>query len=430
MENISTSPEINKNRSYLQSIIIIGILFFIFGFVTWLNATLIPFLQMACELTDFQAYLVTFAFYISYFVFSLPASWVLHKTGYKKGMALGLFVMALGSLLFIPAAEMRYYPLFLLGLFVQGAGLSILQTASNPYIVILGPIESAAKRISIMGICNKVAGVISPLVLASIVLKNADEIKLAIESAVGEAERNILLDQLAGRVVVPYIVMAVALVILAALVARSPLPDIDTDKTEDHINESNGTKTSLLQFPYFFLGVVALFFYVGAEVIAVDTIINYGKSLGFSFDDAKFFSSLTLAAMVFGYILGIIMIPKIITQARALTISAALGFVFSVLAIFTTGFTSVFFIAMLGLANAIMWPAIWPLAIEGLGKFTKTAAAILVMAIAGGATLPLLYGKISDLANRQDAYWILVPIYIIILYFATVGHKVGKKGNA
>jgi fucose permease len=221
--------------------------------------------------------------------------------------------------------------------------------------------------------------------------------------------------------------MAFALVFLAAIVARSPLPDIDTDKTEDHINESNGTKTSLVQFPYFFLGVMALFFYVGAEVIAVDTIINYGKSIGFSFDDAKFFSSLTLATMVLGYVLGILLIPKYLSQAKALTISAILGFIFSLMAILSSGFTSVFFIALLGFANAIMWPAIWPLAIEGLGKFTKTAAAILVMAIAGGATLPLLYGYIADLSSRQQAYWILVPIYLIIFYFAVAGHKIGKK---
>jgi MFS transporter, FHS family, L-fucose permease len=426
MENTASNSG-SSNKSYLQSIVIIGVLFFIFGFVTWLNATLIPFLQIACELTDFQAYFVTFAFYISYLVFSLPASWVLHKTGYKKGMALGLVIMALGSLIFIPAAETRYYPLFLLGLFIQGAGLSILQTASNPYIVILGPIESAAKRISIMGICNKVAGVISPLILAAVVLKDADAIKLAIETSTDAAQKLALLNEMAGRVVVPYIIMAIALVALAVMIALSPLPDIDTDKEEDHVNESSGTKTSIFQFPYFLIGAVALFFYVGAEVIAVDTIILYGNSLGFSFDQSKLFSSLTLSAMVLGYILGILLIPKYLSQAKALTISAVLGFICSVLAVFTSGFASVFFIALLGLANAIMWPAIWPLAIEGLGKFTKIAAAILVMAIAGGATLPLLYGKISDLASRQEAYWLMVPIYIIIFYFATAGHKVGKK---
>lgn len=164
----------NKN-SYVLSISIIGALFFIFGFVTWLNATLIPYLKIACELsTDAEAYLVTSAFYISYFVMALPSSWVLKKIGFKNGMSLGLFVMAIGSLVFIPAAMSRTYGMFLTGLFIQGTGLSILQTAANPYVTILGPIESAAKRISIMGIANKVAGILSPLILGVIVLKGID----------------------------------------------------------------------------------------------------------------------------------------------------------------------------------------------------------------------------------------------------------------
>jgi glucose/galactose transporter len=278
-----------------------------------------------------------------------------------------------------------------------------------------------------MGRCNKTAGVISPLVLGAIVLKDADKIQLAIENATDLTLKASLLNEMAARVVVPYIVMAIALVLLAGMTAMSPLPDIDTDKTEDHVNEANGSKNSIFQFPYFLLGVIALFFYVGAEVIAVDTIILYGKSLNFTFEEAKIFSSYTLAAMVLGYILGILLIPKVLSQAKALTISAALGFVCSIVAVLTSGFVSIFFVALLGLANAIMWPAIWPLAIEGLGKHTKTAAAVLVMAIAGGATLPLLYGKIADMTSRQDAYWILVPIYVIILYFAVYGHKAGKK---
>jgi MFS transporter, FHS family, L-fucose permease len=427
MENTINPAETSKTKSYWQSIIIIGLLFFIFGFVTWLNGTLIPFLKISCELTDFQAYLVTFAFYISYLVFSLPASWVLHKTGYKNGMALGLIVMAVGSIIFVPAAETRYYPFFLIGLFVQGAGLSILQTASNPYIVILGPIESAAKRISIMGICNKTAGVISPLILGAVVLKNADKIEAAIKNATNLAEKTNLLNAMAGRVVLPYIIMAIALVVLAAMTAKSPLPDIDTDKEDNHINVSNGIKTSIFQFPYLFLGVITLFFYVGAEVIAGDTIILYGKSLGIPFEEARVFTSFTLTAMVIGYILGIILIPKFLSQSKALAISAVIGLVSAILALIASGYVSIFLIAFLGFANAIMWPAIWPLAIEGLGKFTKTASAILIMAIAGGATLPLLYGKIADMTSRHQAYWILIPMYMIIFYFAVAGHKVGKK---
>ena len=157
--------------NYKFSLFVIGILYFVFGFVTWLNGTLIPFLKIACELSDFLAYFVTFAFYISYFVMALPSSFILEKTGFKNGIAIGLFVMAIGSALFIPASYERSYILFLIGLFILGTGLSLMQTAVNPYVTILGPIESAAKRISIMGICNKFAGIIAPLLLATLLFR-------------------------------------------------------------------------------------------------------------------------------------------------------------------------------------------------------------------------------------------------------------------
>ncbi|MEI8204200.1 MAG: sugar MFS transporter [Bacteroidota bacterium] len=421
-----------SRKDYIMSISIIGMLFFIFGFVTWLNGTLIPFLKIACNLNNTQAYFVTFAFYISYFVMALPMAKVLHKTGFKGGMALGLLLMAVGSLIFIPAAGSRNFVLFLAGLFMQGTGLTILQTASNPYIAILGPMESAAKRISIMGICNKVAGVISPLILGAIVLKNIDPLKEKLAATVDLSQKSLLLDSLSSRIIFPYIIMAITLVILAMLVKISPLPDIDTDKEENHINESNGTKTNIFQFPHLILGFVAIFFCVGVEVIAGDTIILYGQSQGIALADAKTFTSYTLFAMVLGYIVGIAAIPRLIKQENALGVSALLGMLFSLLAIFSSGFTSVLFIAILGFANAVMWPAIWPLAIKGLGKFTKTGSAILIMGIAGGATLPLLYGRLADVASigSQYAYFILLPCYLFILYYAFSGHKMGIRNNA
>jgi MFS transporter, FHS family, L-fucose permease len=417
-------------KDYITSITIIGVLFFIFGFVTWLNGTLIAFLKIACELNNTQAYLVTFAFYISYFVMALPSSWVLHKTGFKGGMALGLGVMAVGTLFFLPAAWTRTYGLFLTGLFIQGTGLSLLQTASNPYITILGPIESAAKRISIMGICNKLAGVISPLVLGAIVLKNVDPLKIKLASISDLAEKTGLLNEMALRVIVPYIIMAISLIILAILVRLSSLPDIDTDKKEHHVNEpetqNSELKTNIFQFPHLLLGFVAIFLYVGAEVIAGDTIILYGHSQGIAMDSARTFTSYTLTAMVIGYILSIILIPKFIKQDKALGISAIIGIVFALAALYSAGFISVLMIAILGFANAVMWPAIWPLAINGLGKFTKTGSAILVMGIAGGATLPLIYGRLVDISfiGNQKAYWILIPCYLFILYYAFKGHKI------
>lgn len=421
MSATSTRP-----AGYLYQITIIGLLFFIFGFVTWLNGTLIPFLKLACELDTMQALFVTFAFYISYFFLAIPSSQILKRTGFKNGMALGLLVMAVGCLIFIPAANARAFPLFLTGLFVQGMGLSLLQTASNPYISIIGPIESAAQRISIMGICNKVAGILSPLILSSIVLKNANAIEEQVLAATDAAQKAVLLDELAARVVMPYVVMALVLAALAFMIRRSALPEIDTaaeDATEGATVLSAG-RTSIWQFPHLLLGALAIFFYVGAEVMAGDGIGIYGRSLGFDLDQTKYFTSFTLAAMLLGYVLSIILIPKYISQQNFLKYSAILGLILTALTYFTTGSTAVMCVALLGLANAVMWPAIFPLAINGLGRFTQIGSAFLVMGIAGGAVLPQLYGLLEQSTGHQAALLItLLPCYVYILYYAMAGYK-------
>jgi FHS family L-fucose permease-like MFS transporter len=429
MATSATASVNGQKSSYMTSIIIIGALFFIFGFVTWLNGTLIPFLTIACELSNFEAYFVTFAFYISYFFLAIPSSWILHRTGFKNGMALGLFVMAIGSIIFIPAAATRTFSLFLTGLFIQGAGLSLLQTASNPYVVILGPIESAAKRISIMGICNKTAGILSPLILGAIVLKGVDAIKDTVAATTDAAVKTQLLDDLAGRVIVPYIIMAIVLTGLAILTKYSPLQNIDTDNEADHVNDATHGKKHVFQFPYFLLGVITLFLYAGCEVIAGDTVALYAMSTGISTQKAIIFTSYTLFSMVIGYILGIILIPKTLSQSKALGISAVLGLLLALAAILIKGTVSVYLISLLGFANAIMWPAIWPLALGGLGRFTKIASAILVMCIAGCALLPLLYGKLADIFTRQEAYWIVVPCYIWIAFYAFKGHQIGRPAE-
>ncbi|SDC20554.1 sugar MFS transporter [Williamwhitmania taraxaci] len=420
MSNTSATKAQNKG-SYVLSISIIGALFFIFGFVTWLNGILIPYLKIACELTNFQALFVAFAFYISYTVMALPSSWVLKKTGFKNGMMVGLLVIALGTLLFVPAAKTRTYELFLLGLFVMGTGLAILQTASNPYITIVGPRETAARRISIMGICNKVAGTLAPLILAYFILNDGDAFVVNLAKLDGIA-RVAALDELASRVINPYMVMTGVLVLLAIMIRYSPLPEVESEP-ENEQDEAVAGKTSIFQFPHLILGATALFFYVGAEVIAGDTIIRYGIAQGFAINSAKVFTSLTLIAMIVGYVLGIVLIPKVVSQRRALEISAILGILFSLVAIFSTPTISITAVALLGLANALVWPAIWPLAIHDLGRFIKTGSALLIMAIAGGAILPLLWGYLSDIIGLQNAYWILIPCYAIVLLFATRWYK-------
>ena len=439
---MSATANLNTQKnSTLVPILIIAGLFFIFGFVTWINGALIPFMKTINELTDAQSYLVASASYISFVVMAIPASSIINKIGYRKGMSLGLIVMAIGALVFIPAAEARTYWVFLTGIFIQGMGMTLLQTASNPYITILGPMESAAKRIAIMGIANKVAGALGSYIFATILLSGIGEIQEKM-SVVGDLEKAQLLDTMADSVVMPYIIMAAVLFILGILIRKAPLPHVEAEPVEEVV-EGKTTKTSIFQFPHLWLGVITLFAYVGVEVIAADTIISYGRHLGFG-DQANSFTTYTLMAMVATYGLGVFLIPKYMSQAFALRASAILGILLTFCIVFTTGFVSILFVAALGIANALVWPAVWPLTLKGLGKFTKTASALLIMAISGGAIIPPLYGRFVDsekasliaqgfneaVASAQSAtsgYWILLPCYFIILYYAMAGHKLGLK---
>lgn len=411
-----------KSKGNFLPMLIIGALFFIFGFVTWLNGILIPYFKISCELSDFEATLVAFAFYISYTVMALPASWVLKKTGFHRGMTVGLLVMAIGTLVFVPAALSRAYWMFLGGLFIMGAGLAVLQTAANPYITIIGPRESAARRISIMGICNKLAGAIAPLILAYYILNDGDAFVKSLEG-MDSIARAAALDSLAHRVIGPYLVMTSILVFLGIAVRYAPLPDVETeDDSVDSVTDFTN-KSSIFQFPQLILGAIALFFYVGVEVIAGDTIIRYGISQGFKIETAKVFTTYTLIAMIVGYLAGILLIPKLISQRTALIASALLGIALSIVVVLASPTYSILALALLGLANALVWPAIWPLAIHDLGKFIKTGSAVLIMAIAGGAILPLLWGRLSDSISPQMAYIILIPSYFIILYYSVSGYK-------
>jgi len=408
------------------NVLIIGALFFVFGFVTWLGSVLIPYLKIACQLSTFDSYLVAFSFYISYTFMAIPSAWVLRKTGSKKGMSLGLFIMGVGAILFVPAALTRWYPLFLTGLFIQGAGLTILQSASNPYITKLGPPESAAKRISIMGICNGVAGVLAPLILGAIILSDADLIEQKLNS-LGTAEKIIELGALANRVIIPYISMMVVLIILALIIYFSRLPELDTDEEDAATSEANASKTTIFQFPHLVLGALTLFLYVGVEVIAVDTVFGFATSQGIAASQASYFASFTIMNMLVGYVFGIICIPRFIKQDVALKLSAVAGIVFAMLALFTDGIVSIVFISLLGLANSLIWPSIWPLAIDGLGRFTKTGSSLLIMAIGGGAILPLMYGYLAEDYNTKVAYWIVVPVYLMILFYSAYGHKIRTR---
>ncbi|MDR1112494.1 MAG: sugar MFS transporter [Bacteroidales bacterium] len=417
-----------KQRKTNSGIYIIGALFFIFGFVTWLNNILIPFLKTACELTDFQASFVPFAFYISYFVMAVPSSFILKKSGFGNGMALGLVVMAIGSILFVPAALNRNYVLFLTGLFVQGVGLSLLQTASNPYVMILGPIESAAQRISIMGICNKIAGMIGILTLFSVLFGNTEGLTEAIKTCTDPAQKELLLQSLANRVVLPYIIMTLILIVLVLFIRAAKLPEVTEEESADP--QHSAVHRSVFSYPYLWLGAMAIFFYVGAEVIAIDFLVNYGDFYGINIAISKNFGVFALIALITGYFLGIVTVPRFLSQRQALIVQLFVAMVLITVALCTQGLISIMAIIMLSFAHAIMWPAIWPLSIHNLGKHTKTGSALLIMAIAGGAILSLVYGKLSDIYNPQKAYALLFVSYAYILFFALSGYKKEKNHNS
>ncbi len=409
--------------------ITIGALFFIFGFVTWLNGPLITFVKLAFELDDVNAFLVPMAFYLSYFFLALPSSVVLRRTGMKTGMALGLFVMALGAVLFGHFTTMRLYPGALTGLFVIGAGLSLLQTASNPYISIIGPIDSAAQRIAFMGICNKFAGLLAPFVFGALVLSGLDNFDARVKAAATPDARDALLNAFAGQVYWPYMIMAALLVVLAIWIARSSLPDIQPGVVNDDrsagLADAGHADGGIFSFSHLWLGVLCLFLYVGVEVMAGDAIGIYGAGFNLPLDDTRLFTSYTLFAMLVGYTVGLFIIPRFVSQQSYLANSAALGVLLTIGATLTSGLVSVGFIASLGFANAMMWPAIFPLAIKGLGRHTETGSALLIMAIAGGALLPYAFAVLKQHIDFQVAYAALaVPSYLYILYFGLRGHQV------
>jgi len=416
-------------------ILIIGVLFFIFGFVSWLNAILIPYFKIACELTNFESYLVTFAFYISYIIMSVPSAYLLKKTGFKKGMMIGFWVMAIGAFIFVPAALTRTYGIFLLGLFTIGAGLAVLQTAANPYITVLGPIERAAQRFSIMGIFNKGAGIIAPLIFAYVVLKVTDTALFKELGTMTEAARNNALDELIQRVILPYTCVGVVLLALGLMVRYSPLPEINTEHESPELATANADKKNILQFPHLILGAVAIFLHVGSQVISIDTIIGYANSMHINLLEAKVFPSYTLSAQICGYILGIICIPQFIKQVNALRLCTLLGTIFTFLIIFAKGQVnflghaadiSIWFVVLLGFANSMIWAGIWPLALDGLGRFTKLGASVMIMALCGNAILPLCYGYLADLYNTRNAYWVLLPCYLYLVSYAFYGHKIRR----
>jgi glucose/galactose transporter len=413
-KTLTTAVDVSSltKKDTIISIFIIGLLFFIFGFVSWVNAILIPYFKIDCE---------------------LPSSFLLKKKGFKKGMMIGFWTMSLGAFIFVPAALTRTYEIFLIGLFTLGAGLAILQTAANPYITVLGPKERAAQRISIMGICNKGAGILAPLLFAAVILRATDTDLFAQLATMNEAEKNAALNELIRRVILPYICVGAVLFTLGLLVRFSPLPEINTEQESAELATANKAKKTIFQFPHLILGAIAIFLHVGTQVVAIDTIIGYANSMNVPLMEAKSFPSYTLFATICGYIIGIITIPKYISQVTALRFCTLLGMSLTLLIIFTHGQASflghttdisIWFVVLLGLANSLVWAGIWPLALEGLGRFTKLGASVLIMGLCGNAIVPLFYGYLADRFDVRQAYLVLFPCYLYLVFYAIYGHRV------
>lgn len=415
-----------QQKSTVYPLVIIGILFFVFGFVTWINGILIPYFQICLELSNFQATLVAFAAYIAYFIMAIPSAWVLRFTGYKKGMVLGLFIMALGTIIFIPAAYARTYSIFLTGLFITGTGLALLQTAANPYIAILGPIESTAQRIGFMGLANKIAGIIGITVLGSVFLLKADSVIETVSRA-NAVEKTKILDEYVLKVVTPYSIITVVLVLLGIMIYFSKLPEIsETNETAGgDVTASAEPKKSIFQFPYLIWGVIALFFSSACEVIPIDGIVLYSREAGIPISISRHFATYTLVAMMVGYLATTLFIPKYFSQQKALQFCAVWGLVLTVGSFFLTGLNSIYCMMLMGFGGAMLWGTIWGLSLKGLGSFTKLGSALLLMSVIGGGIFPVLYGKLLDMnkLHPQNAVLMLVPCYLFILFFAVKGYR-------
>lgn len=422
-----------STRQTVLSIMIVALLFFIFGFSTWINAILIPYFKIACELNNVQSLFVAFAFYIAYFVMAIPAGILLGKVGFKRGIMIGFWIMALGALIFVPAAMTRTYWVFLLGLFSIGTGLAILQPAANTYITMIGSKERAAQRMSIMGVCNKTAGIIAPLLLAAAILRPTDTELFKQIVLMDEITRNAVLDELIRRVIIPYASMAVVLFSLGLAIRYSILPEIDTENETKEMASANSGKSSIVQFPHLILGAIAIFLHVGSQVTGINTVIGYAQYLGLPLLEAKVFPSYILGITMSGFLIGIVLIPKFINHLNILRICTTsaiiltLGFFMvrgQVTFLGHTANLSIWFLVILGLANSLMWSAIWPLALNGLGRFTKMGGSILIMGLCGSAIVPIFYGYFADLYDPHQAYWVLMPCYIYLVFYAYYGYRV------
>ena len=397
-------------KSIVLPLFIVGSMNGILGFALGVNAFFIPFVQQAFHVTTSMAYMIMVATFSAYLVFGGVTGPILKKAGYKGGMVIALILMAVGFLMIVPAAKTVNFPLFLCALFVNGLGQALLTGAYSTYVSIIGNPDSAAARISIMGICAKVFYAIASFILAFFM-------DLA----------NVRIDD----TITPFYVIAAILFIMGIVYYYSPLPEVKVageesgkPEEENHSVYANA-KTSIWQFPHLLLGVLAIFFTVGVEYMALGTINDFAQNLGLS--NPQNYVWLVSFAMIAGYAAGILFIPKYLSQINALVASTVLGMIVTLIILFMpAGANSIYLIPVMGLANALLWPAVWPLAIADLGKFTKTGSSLLVTGIIGAGIVSLIFGVMAEKYGYHLAYMVALPGYLYILYFALWGSKIRR----
>ncbi len=383
----------------------VGLMFFTLGFALGINSFLIPTLREALQLSSGVAYLLLAATFIPFILFGIPASKTIAAIGYKKTMAFSFLIFAVAFILFVVSAKSENFWVFLLASFVSGAGNAYLQASVNPYVTILGPMKSAARRISMMGICNKLAWPVAPLFFALIV---PDPDKVAV-----------------ADLYLPFYIIIGIFVLLGVIALLAPLPEVkaagEDDTEEDNCPYASG-KTSIWQFPHLLLGVLTLFIYVGVETLALSTAVDYATAM--HLPDADLYAWIPSVGMVVGYVAGILFIPKYLSQDAAMRLCASIGVIGSLLVVLFPPVFSIWFIFFMALGCSLLWPALWPLAMADLGKFTKQGSALLTMAIAGGAVIPTIFGLLKDKIGMQGAYWLAVPCFLFILYYGIAGYKI------
>ncbi len=410
-------------RRYLAPFVLITCLFFLWAFGVNLNDILIPHLKKAFGLSDFQSSFIQVAFFGGYFLAAFPAGRLMERIGYKKGILTGLLLCAVGAVLFLPASASRVYGFFLFALFVMACGQSFLEVAANPYVTILGPVASAERRLNFAQSFNAVGAMLSPLVGRAFILTGV-EVPSAQIAAMSAAQLDAYRAAEAGTVKGPYLIIAGIFVVVAVLIQLTHLPELKEKTTEASAGNSGRVSGSVLSHPHLVKGVLAQFFYVGAQVGVASFVIRYAQFSvpGTPARTAALYLLLHQTGFMAGRFIGSAMMKRI-AAPRLLSFFAAASLICAMVALLASGLVPVWAVVLIGFFHSIMFPTIFALSIKNLGQLTKRGSSLLVMAIIGGAFFPAIMGRISDASSIQRAFVVPLLCYLFILYFGLSGYK-------